>query len=201
MQQTLWKTFRLIQEQQAAFAAEEKNAAMVVTTDVGNPDDCHPNEKRIVAMRLALHALRRDYGFDDIVADSPTLSTSRVEGGRFILGFDHVREWSQYHPDFSVESGFEVAGADGVWHPAKVENLEVGEEKRYRSTGRVKGVELIVSSPDVPDPRALRYLYVHPWKGTFFNEVGLPLGPFQVRPGGGREVSSSEIKHTQGPGK
>ena len=168
-----------LQEQQAAFAAEEGNAAMVVTTDVGNPDDCHPNEKRLVAMRLALHALKRDYG-RDVVADSPTLRTSRVEGGRFILGFDHVREWFQYRPDFSVESGFEVAGADGVWHPAKVENLEVGEEKRYRSTGRVKGAELIVSSPDVPEPRALRYLYVPPWKGTFFNEVGLPLGPFRV---------------------
>jgi len=174
------KNLPRLQEQQAKFAAEEPHAGMAVTTDVGNLDDCHPNEKRLVATRLALLALKRDYGFTDIAADSPAFRSARVEGSRFVLSFDHVREWFQYRPDFSVESGFEVAGADGVWHPAKVENLVCGEEKRYCSTGRMKGVELVVSSEEVPRPQALRYLHASPWKGTFFNEAGLPLGPFHV---------------------
>ena len=172
--------FPLLQEAQAKFAAEEPNAGMVVTSDVGNPEDCHPNRKLVVAKRLALLALKRDYGFDDIVADSPSLRSWKVEDGRFVLSFDHVTRWSMYAPDFSVASGFEVAGADGVWRPAELVNLAVREKGRYRSKGFVDGRDLVVAAKDVPQPVRLRYLFREPWHGALQNEVGLPLGPFRI---------------------
>ena len=172
--------FPLLQEAQEKFAAEEPNAGMVVTSDVGNPEDCHPNRKLVVAKRLSLLALKRDYGFDDIVADSPTLRSWKVEAEKFVLSFDHVTRWSMYSPDFSVDSGFEVAGTNGVWRPAELVNLAVREKGRYQSKGFVNGCDLVVAAKDVPQPVRLRYLHREPWYGALQNEVGLPLGPFHV---------------------
>ena len=177
-----------MQEEQAKFAAEEPNAGLAVICDSGNLHDIHPNDKQVVALRLALLALKRDYGFD-IVADSPTLKAWRIENGRFVMSFDNVREWSIYDPDWchfskpenTATLGFEVAGADGVWHPARIGNLrrlEGSDHTEYR--GQIDGRELTVWSDEVAEPKRLRYLHTRPWFGRLYNEVGLPVGPFHI---------------------
>ena len=55
-----------MQEAMARFERECPNSAMAVINDIGNNADIHPNEKALVGHRLALHALRRDYGFSSI---------------------------------------------------------------------------------------------------------------------------------------
>lgn len=181
----------LMQEEQARFARSEPDAGMAVLCDVGNLHDIHPNEKQVPGLRLALLALKRDYGFGDIVADSPELRSWRVEGGRFVLSFDHVEKWSAYDPDWrtardparSAEYGFEVAGADGVWRPAQIGNWRPtrGESSglaEYR--GQIDGRDLVVWSDGVKEPKRLRYLHSRPWRGFLMNEAGLPLGAFHV---------------------
>ena len=177
-----------MQIEQQRFAAEEKNAAMAVICDIGNLHDIHPNEKQTVALRLVLHALRRDYGFSGVISDSPTLKDWKIEDGKFVMSFDGVKKWSLYDPDWSYHRdaaktalmGFEVAGEDGIWHPAEIGNLRKLAAKHVEYRGQIDGEKLVVHSPKVKNPKALRYLHSHPWFGRLHNEAGLPLGAFRI---------------------
>ena len=168
-------------EQQAQFEREQPNAAMAIINDVGCTSDIHPNRKRPVGRRLAVHALKRDYGLD-IVDNSPTLKSWKLDGNRFVLSFNDVKSWGAYNADWSIWTGFEIAGADGKFRPARIENLAGGAKKTvaWKTKGDIKGRDLVVVADDVAEPKTLRYLYARPWKGCLFNEVSLPLGAFKI---------------------
>ena len=168
-----------IQEAQAQFEREEPHAGMAVVNDLGNLDDIHPNEKGTVGLRLALHALKRDYGFGDIQDNSPTLRDWRIEGDTFVLSFDNAKSLYMYTRDFSIDTPFEIAGADGVFKPARIANLKPGTEGR-RPKGGIEGTELRVRAEGVEKPVGLRYLHSRPWTGTVYNEADLPLGAFHI---------------------
>ena len=178
-----------VQQGQAKFAAEEKNAAMVTTCDIGNSWDIHPNDKESVARRLVLHALKRDYGFDGIIDDAPVLNSWKIEGDKFVMTFDNANSWYAYNADRSVAQGFEIAGKDGKFVPAKIVNKG--------ANGTLSGKELIVSAPGVKEPRRLRYLYSKPWIGSLYSfDSGLPLGPFEIdarNPADGRRGGPSAL--------
>ena len=171
-----------IQEAQAQFDAEEKNAGMAVINDVGNLSDIHPNDKRTVAKRLALHALRRDYGYENLRDNSPTLKAWKVENGKFRLTFNDADGWYVYNPDRSLQTGFEIAGADGKFVPAKIENLAWGKGRdgKPKCDGNIVGSELVVGAEGVAAPKKLRYLYSRPWFGGLYSESSLPLGAFHI---------------------
>ncbi len=170
-----------IQEAQAQFAAEEKNAAMAVINDLGNLHDIHPNEKELVAKRLALHALKRDYGFTEIEDDSPTLKSWKVEGDKFVLEFDHAKGLYVYNAARSLANGFEIAGADGKFVPAKIQNAVASKrDGKPVYLGTLDGPRIVVSAPGVKEPKKLRYLYSAPWFGAIYNDVNLPLGAFHI---------------------
>ncbi len=169
-----------IQEGQAIFAAAEKNAGMAVINDRGNLADIHPNDKETVGQRLALLALKRDYGFTNIKADSPTLKSWKIEGDKFVLSFNDVESWYLYNWDWAVTSGFEIAGEDGKFVPAKIDNLKVKEQKGYRSNGVIEGKDLVIRAEGVAQPKKLRYLFSRPWYGALHNEADLPLGAFHI---------------------
>lgn len=70
--------------------------------------------------------------------------------------------------------GFEVAGDDGKFFPAKVLN--------ENANSSIKGAELIVGADEVPEPKQLRYLYSKPWIGSLYSaDSALPLGPFELK--------------------
>ena len=172
-----------IQMAQAKFEAEEPNAAMAVVNDVGNLADIHPNDKRTVAKRLSLHALKRDYGRDFVRDNSPTVRSWKVEDGAFVLSFNDADGWYVYNPDRSVDVGFEVCGADGAWKPAKIRNL--GSYTRNGKPhplfdGAVDGRDLVVGSDEVKEPVKLRYLFKKPWFGALYSDACLPLAAFEI---------------------
>lgn len=169
-----------IQLAQAKFAAEERNAGMAVTVDIGNSFDIHPNEKGTIGKRLAALALSRDYGFPDIVADSPTVRGVCSEEGRLILAFDHAKSWRYYAADWNVDYGFEVAGPDGQWKTAYIVNANGGASRKVpaKTLGIVEGPDLILAADGVEKPMKVRYLFQKPWTGGLFADSGLPLGPF-----------------------
>ena len=171
-----------LQRAQAQFAAEEKNAALVTTVDIGNGADVHPNEKGTIGKRLAALALRHDYGFTDIVADAPTVRGVCSEEGRLIVSFDHAKGWYVYQPDWGVACDFEVAGTDGVWKKAFLVNANGGARKAvpWKTRGNVEGRDLILEADGVEKPMKVRYLYNAPWVGTVYADSGLPLGPFEA---------------------
>ena len=171
-----------IQEAQATFAAAEKNAAMAVINDVGNLVDIHPNDKRTVAKRLALHALKRNYGWKQVRDESPTLKSWKIEGDRFVLSFNDAEGWYIYNPDRSLKTGFEICGADGVWKQAKIVNVveSKGRDGKPKATGTINGKELIVTAEGVAEPKKLRYLHSSPWFGSVYSDACLPLGAFHI---------------------
>lgn len=162
-----------LQMAQAKFAAEEENAAMAATCDVGNLRDVHPNDKETVAQRLLLHALRRDYGLSGIIDDSPVLKSWRIEAGRFVLSFEGAGAFYCYEANRSEPRGFEVAGEDGKFVAASVRN-------KMRN-GSIRGAELLVGADGVPAPKRLRYLGGANRVGSIYSlDSGLPLAPFEI---------------------
>ena len=168
-----------IQLAQARFAEEEKNAAMAIIADIGNRWDAHPNEKGLAAKRLAALALARDYGFAGLRADSPAVRTWRVEGDVAILAFDHARALYLYNPDNSLDSTFELAGAEGKWVKAEFSNIETKGLRR----GAFPANEIRLRAHGVARPVAVRYLHREPYVGNIFNEMDLPLGVFVAEQG------------------
>ena len=175
-----------LQMAQQRFADEEPHAAMAVIADVGDLTHIHPLRKETVGLRLALHALRRDYGFS-LEDESPHLASCAREGDVVALTFDHLKEahvyyrsgmWQETGPR---EPDFEVAGEDGVWHPADVVNRRLESEARgvkYYEGRFADGNVLKVRSAAVKEPKKVRYLHSKPWQSVFFNEMSLPCGPF-----------------------
>ena len=167
-------------EAQARFEREQPNAAMAVINDIGNLNDVHPNEKGLVGLRLALHALKRDYGFTDIQDNSPTLREWKVEGDTFVLSFNDAAKLYMYTPDFSLDTPFEIAGEDGVFKPARIVNLRRGKKGKGRPRGGIEGSNIVVRAEGVAKPVKLRYACSSPWKGCIYNEADLPLGAFRI---------------------
>ena len=167
---------------QNKFCAEEKNAALAVTADVGNFYDIHPNDKEIVAKRLAVHALRRDYGFAIPEDYSPVVRSVAFDGGRAMVSFDHVKDWYVYAPDRSHDPAFELAGEDGVWQDAKIENWRKTKDKSGKEVDScfIDGAEIVLSSDAVSAPVKVRYMGRPKTSGTLYNEASLPLGPFEA---------------------
>ena len=168
---------------QNKFCAEEKNAALAVTADVGNFDDIHPNDKEIVAKRLVVHALKRDYGFDIPEDDSPVVKSVSFKEGKATVSFDNVKDWYVYAPNRSRSPAFELAGADGKWQPAKVVNYRKGKDKAGKETDTdyIDSPEIVLLSEAVPEPAKVRYMGQPRTSGTLYNEASLPLGPFEAK--------------------
>lgn len=173
-----------IQMAQAQFDAEEPNAGMAVINDVGNLTDIHPNDKRTVAKRLSLHALKRDYGWDSVRDNSPTLKSWKIDNGKFVLSFNDAEGWYVYNYEKGNPSvGFELAGTNGIWKAAKLVNVKMitnRHTKKPEFSGLVQGKELIVASDEVKEPVQLRYLHSSPWFGSIYSDRCLPLGAFAI---------------------
>ena len=167
---------------QTKFCAEEKNAALAVTSDAGNFWDIHPNDKEIVSKRLVLHALKRDYGFDIPEDDSPVLKSAVFKDGRAFLSFDNVNDWYVYARDHSRNAAFELAGGDGVWHAARIENFRKKKNKNGLDvdTDFIDCSDIVLSAEAVTDPVKARYMGKPKTYGTLYNEASLPLGPFET---------------------
>ena len=156
---------------QNKFAEEEKNAGLVVASDVGNFADIHPNDKRTIGKRLSLLALKRDYGFEKIKADAPTFKSVTFAEGKAEISFNNVESLYIYDPSRSTKAAFEIAGADDKWYAATIENV--------LKDGPVKGKTIILSAKEVPEPVKVRYMHKKRTMGTVYNEACLPLGPFE----------------------
>ena len=173
-------TLPQIQAAQTRFVNEEPHAAMAVINDLGNEFmEIHPNEKALVAKRLAVHALKRDYGFDWIQDESPIVAESRTEGNRVVLKFANAKSLYYYNRNPKEPcGGFEIAGSDGVWKPAQITD-DSKDAPSVPYVGGLKSTTIALTAEGVDNPVSIRYLHVKPWRGALYNEVDLPLGSFE----------------------
>jgi sialate O-acetylesterase len=137
---------------------------MATAIDIGEAADIHPHNKQEVGRRLALAARHVAYGDKDVVYSGPTYASMAVAGSSIRLKF------SQSGTGLLVKNGpglqgFAVAGADRQFHWA---------------TARLMGQEVVVQSPDVPQPVAVRYDWADNPNGNLTNKEGLPALPFRT---------------------
>jgi sialate O-acetylesterase len=138
---------------------------MAVAADIGDRGDIHPKNKKDVGHRLALVARARTYG-EEITHSGPTLLQARREGSRIVATFDHVGSGLvlKTSPDPFRPSSFEVAGADGIFHPATV---------------TIEGSALRIVSDRVAQPATVRYAWRNFPTCELYNKEGLPAPPFR----------------------
>ena len=141
------------------------NSGMAPTCDIGSYVTIHPAHKREVGQRLALLALKNDYGFSYINANSPTLKTATFDSDKASIVFDTDLMTGIVSDEIS---GFELAGEDKVFHPAKAELDKANPSK------------ITVSCEDVSQPVAVRYCFRNWCKGNLYNTSGMPVAPFRT---------------------
>ncbi|MGH9732970.1 MAG: sialate O-acetylesterase [Candidatus Acidiferrales bacterium] len=156
---SLWAELR-----EAQFLASKTlpNTGLIVTIDVGNPKNLHPTRKQPVGDRLAQWALGTTYG-QKAAYSGPLYESMKVEKNEIRIGFRSFG--SQLVARGGVLKGFSIAGADRKFHWADA---------------RIHGDTVIVSSPDVPDPVAVRYDWANSPDGNLCNAGGLPASPFRT---------------------
>ena len=91
---------------------------MAVTNDIGMADDVHPVNKRDVGQRLALAARHVAYG-ESLVHSGPMQRGVRFADRAAIVDFDNGGAALSVRGGGNQVRGFEVAGADRVFHPAR----------------------------------------------------------------------------------
>lgn len=152
-----------LRDAQRRALAAVPNIGMAVTMDAGDPRDIHPRDKATVGHRLALWALARSYGREELECSGPLYHGMRVEDGRVRLFFRHAEGLRT--AGGAPPSCFTIAGADRVFHPADAAIL---------------GDQILVSSPAVAHPQYVRYGGGAADQPNLVNGAGLPASSFDT---------------------
>jgi sialate O-acetylesterase len=140
---------------------ELAHTGQALAIDVGNRTDIHPTDKQTVGHRLALIALAQTYG-EQIVDSGPTLQEMTVDGKEATLWFENTGKGLEAKGPLA---GFAIAGADRKFFPA---------------TAKIVDNKVVVSSPEVNEPKAVRYAWADYPLATLYNREGLPAVPFRT---------------------
>ncbi|UUF15317.1 MULTISPECIES: sialate O-acetylesterase [Flavobacterium] len=141
------------------------NTGMAVTTDIGNAKDIHPTNKQDIGLRLAAVALNNIYGKKQ-VHSGPTYKSQEIKGNQIILTFDNIGSGLTASDNSENLKGFEIAGADKVFHSAKA---------------IIKDNKVIVSSDQVQNPVAVHYGWADDdTEINLFNKEKFPASPFRT---------------------
>lgn len=153
----------LLREQQA-LVQSVPHTGMVVTHDlVDNVKDIHPHNKRDVGQRLAAYALAEVYGKKSGAYKTPQYSHMQVDKDKVRLFFDGV------YKGLTSKGGpitdLYIAGEDRQFVPATV---------------KIEGNTLVVSSPEVKKPVAVRYGFSSDAMPNLYSKEGLPVAVFRT---------------------
>jgi sialate O-acetylesterase len=138
----------------------------------------HYSDKAVPGKRLALHALKNQYG-KNIVADGPMFKSYEVKGDKLVVILDHADGGllvGQMTPDKTLDGPavigngedkvtlFYLADKDRVWHRAKL---------------KIAGEKLELTAAGVTEPHGVAYAC----NGVgglpnIYNKAMLPLSPF-----------------------
>ena len=145
-----------------AMTLREPHTGMAVTIDIGEEKDIHPRNKLDVGRRLAAWALSGTYG-QKVIPSGPLFDRHIIEGNKVRIYFKHGVGLKT--SDGGPLKGFAIAGEDRrfVWADAHVE-----------------GDTVIVSSPAVPKPLAVRYGWADNPVVNLYNRADLPASPFRT---------------------
>ena len=162
-----------LQEQQFRAAQIIPNSAVICTNDLVYPYEytqIHPAQKKGVGERLAFAALNQTYGMSELPYKSPSFKDMTIKNDTVLI---HVQDDYGAISRFEEIEGFEVAGADKVFHPAKAQHF-------WQPGGGYWSEAIAIVSPEVKNPVAVRYCFKNWQLGNLKNAAGLPLFPFRT---------------------
>ena len=161
------------------------NTGMAVLIDLGEANNLHPHRKKEVGERLAAIALAQTYG-KKIPFVGPTFASMAIEGKAIRLRFTHTDGGlvaqplpKEYPLDLGSNAtaplvipnpesplrGFAICGKNRAWVWAKA---------------RIDGDTVVLESPNVPEPVAVRYAWAENPTCNLYNGAGFPAAPFRT---------------------
>ncbi len=151
-----------VREAQLMTAESVPFAGMASAIDLGDPYDIHPKRKREVSERLFLLARKIAYGEKDLVACGPTPARVENKDDRFEVSFHNV--------------GHGLVAKGGT-----LKGFELSEDGKtfFPAQARIEKDTVIVSSPEMKAPKALRYAWAGYPLCSLYNKDGLPASPFR----------------------
>ena len=135
---------------------------MVVTTDCGDSLNVHYPHKKPVGERLAYWALNKDYGHS-CTPSGPLFKGVAKDGDTLVVSFNYGDGLKT--SDGKAVRTFEIAHDDGMFYPATVV---------------IEGDKVHLTSPDVKDPRYVRYGWQPFTRANLVNAAGLPASTFRA---------------------
>ncbi len=150
----------VIQEAELKTSLATPRTALVVTMDLGETNVHYPN-KEPAAERGMKAALGIAYG-RQVEDSSPTFNSLQIQGNEAVVHFNHTD--GGLATNGGAVSGFAIAGEDRNF---------------FFADARIEGDTVIVSSPRVLHPVAVRYGWADFPKVNLFSKAGLPASPFR----------------------
>ena len=153
----------IIREQQTKAMAYPSVGMAVITDLVDNIKDIHPKNKHAVAERLANWALAETYHKQGLLYKSPMYKSMEVQKEKAIISFDNAPTGLMAKD--KVVSEIYIAGTDKIF---------------YAATAKIANNKLIVTSPKVLQPVAVRFAFSNTAMANLFSKEGLPVNPFRT---------------------
>jgi sialate O-acetylesterase len=139
------------------------NSGMICLMDIGEENSIHPANKEIGGKRFAYLALAKTYGRQGFGYAGPLFDSLLINGNVATIKFFNANNGLT---SFSKTlTNFEIAGADKIFRPAKA----------VISQGKV-----LVSSPEIANPVAVRYAFKDFVMVDLFNTEGFPASSFRT---------------------
>lgn len=153
-----WASFAYNQE---CVQKEIPNSGIVITSDIGDPDNPHPARKKPVGERLALMALNNIYK-NDVFCNSPVVK--KAERSNDLCKIEFGNSYGKMH----------IVG--------KANEFEISEDGKifYKPEIIVDGKYIILKCKEKISPKIIRYCWRDDCASNVYNSADLPLGPFNV---------------------
>ena len=138
------------------------NTGTALAIDLGDANNIHPSRKREVGRRLALNAIAKTY-FLGGESRGPEPVAVEPSGGILRVRYRYADGLTT--TDGGLPTGFAVAGDDGRYSPA---------------TAVLRGDSVVLTAPEVPMPKTVRYAWADNPAVNLVNAAGLPAMPFRT---------------------
>lgn len=152
-----------LRDAQRKSAVTIPNSGMAVLLDTGEECCIHPVNKEAAGNRLAYLALGKTYGIKGFGYESPEFNAIAVNNNEVVVSFNKVPNGlTSFNQKITT---FEIAGEDKVFYPADAV---------------LRSKSVVLSSPEVENPVAVRYAFKDYVKGELFSTEGLPVSSFRT---------------------
>ncbi|MGE9289411.1 MAG: sialate O-acetylesterase [Puniceicoccales bacterium] len=183
--ESVWAELRESQ----SMALDLPNTGQAVLIDTGLAEDIHPLNRKDQGQRLARVALAETYG-QNIPYTGPVYESMKIEGDSVRIEFESIAGSlvAKPLPEDEVLRYFErftKAKTRPLVLPvpeSEVQGFAIcGEDQKWKwAHARIEGDSVVVWSPEVPQPVAVRYAWANNPVCNLYDEAGLPASPFRT---------------------